>query len=372
MEDKKPLFHFGKRDLREPNHWKNLDFEEFSFREDGVTILCFEGNGTTIKYNEDGTPNYSNANAGCRRVESLMGIKIEATDDIYSTYKDVDLVGFSYPRVNGQNYGEMTEQCYKYLDEKFMTLYTDKDGSLLPIDSIMKNFSKLVFSSHCYGAIVVDRIFSNINKNMLQRGMSQEQVLNVFAQSAHVTYAPHTDCSFLPTVRVESFTDSVHRYLPSLYSEKYHSKLDGIKIYHNPAGILNNSPSFASRQETIQIFSSRLINTVDNTDLTRLKDEHEAHYLTRDANWNSSPRCGDEPLSEHAVNLDITSQMIGYALSMLAANAIENANTKDLIPKPSMQELAGHLQGILESVPEEDLRAKEAPVTPTEQEPLAQ
>lgn len=357
------MFDFGKRDLTQPNHWKDLNFEDFSFRQDGATILCFEGNGA-IKTEDDGQ---SRANAGCRRNETLMGIKIEATNDIYSTYKDVELIGFSYPQIPGKNVGEMTDECYLALDKKFKTLYENDDGSLKEMDQITKNFSKLVFSSHCYGAVVVNTIFKNIYKNMANKGLSKEEILYTFSQTAHVSYAPHTDETLIPTVRVESFTDSVHRDLYYKYKMSYEKPLNGIAIYHNKPERLFNGMDLTSKQETIQVFSSRLINTYENTDLRNLKDEHEAHYLERDVNWNSAPLFRGKPLPEHAVNLDATSQITGYALSLFTANAIANANSEELIPKPSLEEVHGHLQNILESFSENDLKVKTAPKAPLNQ-----
>lgn len=349
MPEDKNLFGFGQRDLTQKDHWRELDFSQFKFREDGATLICFEGNGTI-----DSTK----ANAGCKRNETLMGIKIEATDDIFSTYKDVDVLGFYYPKTEGKTVGEISQEGFKVLTDKFMTLCTQEDGSLLPKEDIMKNFSRLVFSSHCYGAVVIDRIFSGINKNLKAQGMSQDDVLDIFAQTAHVSYAPHTDSTLIPTVRVESFTDSVHRGLNNLYKRNYGTALDGIKIYKNSPKTLNNDYSPYVLQENIQIFSSRLINTEENTNLRALKDEHEAHYLIRDEKWQSAPKFKGEPISEHAVNLDTTSQMMGYALSMFTANAIANANSEELIEKPSLTEIKNDLQDILDSVPTQDLKAK--------------
>lgn len=262
--------------------------------------------------------------------------------------------------------GEISQEGTKLLVNKFMTLCEKEDGSLLPKQDIMKNFSKLVFSSHCYGAVVIDKIFSGINKNLKAQGMSQNDVLDIFAQTGHVTYAPHADSILIPTVRVESFTDSVHNEVFRTYRENYGEKLDGIKMYKNSPKTLNNDYNPYVLQENIQIFSSRLINTEENTNLRALKDEHEAHYLIRDEKWQSAPKFKGEPLSEHAVNLDTTSQMMGYALSLYTANAIANANTEELIEKPTITEVKNDLQGILDSVPKQDLKAKMPPPTPVE------
>ena len=349
MAEKK-LFGFGKRDLLHEHHWQELDFDSYKFRKDGATLFCLEGNGTT---------DFSKINAGCKRNETLMGIKIEQSQDVNSSYKDVDIVGVYYPMLDGRTVGEISTEGYKVLVNKFMTLCEGKDGLLLPQEEIKKNFSRLVISSHCYGAIVIDRIFSGIKNNLQKHGLSTKEILDIFAQTAHVSYAPHTDSTHLPIVRVESFTDSVHRGLPGIYKQHYGETLDGIKIYHNKAQNLNNGPSPFALQESIQVFSSRLINTTENTNLRELKDEHEAHYLIRDEKWRSAPKFKGCLLSEHAVNLDVTSQMMGYALAMFTANAIANANSEELIEKPSLEMLTDHLQSILESVPQEDLKAKQ-------------
>ena len=346
------LFGFGQRDLRAKHHWRERDFASFRFRKDGATLICFEGNGTIDP---------EKINAGCKRNETLMGIKIEETDNIFSTYKDVDVLGFYYPQIEGKTVGEISEEGMALIVDKFMTLCTTEDGALLTKEEMQKNFSRLVFSSHCDGAVVVDRIFYGLNKNLRSQGMSQGDILDVFAQTAHISYAPHTEASQIPMVRVESFTDSVHRDVKRRYRENYGEDLDGIKVYYNKPGHLNNKSAWYAMQESVQVFSSRLINTYENTDLRALRDEHEAHYLIRDEQWRSAPKVHGEPISEHAVNLDTTSQMMGYALAVFTANAIANANSEELIPNPSMESLATDLQNILDYVPAEDLKAKEKP-----------
>ena len=84
-QQKHSTFIFGQRDLTAENHWRTKDIHDFKITR--PTVVCLGGNGTTET---------RKANNVCKLVESLMGIKIEATNDVTSTYKDVDIVGFSY------------------------------------------------------------------------------------------------------------------------------------------------------------------------------------------------------------------------------------------------------------------------------------
>lgn len=345
-------FSFGQRNLLAENHWQTKPITDFKITK--PTIICLGGNGTIET---------RKANNVCKLVESLMGIKIESTNDITSSYKDVEIVGLSYGKEKETDtIGTINkEECEEIVNALFVPLCTDKSGNPLSVHDSCKNFSNLTFFTHCYGADVLNMLMTNLNQKLQNLGYSNEDIHNIYGQAFQVSYAPYHNDSWLPNVRVDSMTDSHHRDLYQTYPSIYGHKLDGIESYIDKAFTFRGKPYPYTRQDTISIYTSRLINITDNTDLSRLIDEHNVNYLQRDANWRSDgctvwENAGNERWQNTPINLDIVSQAMGYVLSRSVANSINNASTDELIEKPAMEDLKVEVDSILESVPKNDLK----------------
>lgn len=344
-------YSFGKRDLQSENHWKPLPLNQFKI--DKATVVCLGGNGTIID---------RKTNNLCKLAESLMGIKVEAAQNPDTAYKDVNIVGFTYGTdLQDDNIGNFSrEECDEIASQLFLPLCTDQNGALLPVNESCKNFSLLTFFTHCYGADGLAGILSSLNNQLLDKGYSKDDIHLIFGQSMQVAYSPFHNDTWVPTVRIDSMTDSFHRDLNCSYPAIYGHKLNGIESYVDKAGTFRGNKYPYTKHDTLSIYTSRLINTRENSDIRYLIDEHTIYYLQRDEKWQSDGSSvwennGNDPWREKPQNLDVVSQTVGYALARSVANSINNANSTELIEKPSMEQMKTEMDTILQSLPQSTL-----------------
>ena len=89
----------GKRNLKYAKHWQILDIKNTRIVK--PTLLCFGGNGTTydtVNSGEEMITGPERANGICGIAERLIVLKDD--DSLYSSYKDVDFLGFYYGKKN--------------------------------------------------------------------------------------------------------------------------------------------------------------------------------------------------------------------------------------------------------------------------------
>ena len=78
---------------------------------------------------------------------------------------------------------------------------------------------------------------------MLKLGYSQEEIQSAFNQIFHLSYAPFSDHSNFPLVRINSFIDFEIPETSKLYKEYYNQNLNGVDIRYDPAGYFRGQPN---------------------------------------------------------------------------------------------------------------------------------
>ena len=330
---------FGLRDLNCEDHFKELDIN--SYNGEGVELWCFPGNGTINK--KKGT-------RFCASSERYIGLKLGDED---SSYKHVNLLGFYYPPKKDQpTIGEFSKEqretiAYNMLVKKCL----DSNGNPLPIEEVAKKFSLINISSHCWGAVEVSYIGGYAEAEMKKLGYTEDEIRFAFNQIIHLSYAPYTDHSSFPCVRVNSFIDSEFRDVAKAYYSAYKTKLNGVDIKYDKPGFFRNRPYFMSKVPIISIYSSQLINTDENSDLRSLIDEHGSEYLERNLDWSQGHQ------SNGAKNADLVSKLYSYSMAYAMAKSIQNKISANLIPK-STEEIFESLKSFYKGYSEEELKSK--------------
>lgn len=330
---------FGRRNLDANDHFEDLSIE--TFHTDKVENWGFCGNGTITR---------NKIARFCGSVERAIGLH---TEDQISSYQLVDLLGFYYPPKESQpTIGEFhKEQRELIAYAMFIKKCLDKDGNKLPIEEVAKKFSKMNIVSHCWGAVEVSYVGQYAEKAMKNMGYTPEEIRFAFNQVVHLSYAPYTDHSYFPLIRVNSFIDSQFREVSREYLSAYGKRLDGIDIRYDPPGRFRNHSYPMSQVPIISIYSSQLINIDENSDLHSLIDEHGFELLERNPNWTQGHQ------SKGAKNADLVSQLFSYSLAYSLAIAIQNVRSDKLIPK-SIEELFEILKEFYQASNKDELKKK--------------
>lgn len=329
---------FGRRSLGFLNHWENLDIEKFE--SDRAVVLCFGGNGTI---------NAKKATRFCGTVERLCGLKNE---NEMSSYNHVDLIGFYYDENPEQpTIGQFSnEQRELIADKLFIKRCYDKSGNLKSDEDLIKSFAKINIATHCWGALEASYIGGIVERKLIKLGYSSKTVKEAFNQIFHLTYAPYTDHSCFPCLRISSFMDSKFRHIKDMYKEAYGSRLNGVSIRYDKPGYFRDSEFPMLKVPVLSIYSSQLVNIPENTNLRELQDEHGIETLERDYKWNQGYQ------SKKAKNANIVSQMASYAIADAVAISIINMLQPELVKKTELIELKSQLEDILSCCSDDDLK----------------
>jgi len=326
---------FGKRDLSAPDHWIT---DVKNYRITKPTIICLPGNGAV---------NTKRTNGFCGVAERLMGLK-PSGQDVSTTYGMIDVIGFTYGREKEEDTaGYITdEEVSKFVDQLFMPLCTDDNGNRLPLDQAIKNVSNITFFTHCHGALEITHLLGDFKNKLIsmENGYSEAEVDKLFSYMSQVTYSPLRDETLVPTIRVDSMTDSFNEGLSRSFKDLYGYSLNGVDIKYDEPGKFRGANSCRRQpHDIISIYSSRRLNTEDNRDLSNIIDEHTIEYLDRDYSWTISEK------SNGAVNADAVSVLTGYALSWLVSRSVLGHLSSEVLPKtPLNQELLPQMQQILD------------------------
>ena len=321
----------------ENTHWENKDLATIDFSK--PTLMVFGGNGTITT---------RNANNVCRVEESLVGLKIDS-QDMYSSYPMYNVVGFVYGRDDETaTVGSMSDQDIEdIVNQAMFHRVFDENGVRRELDSAKKLMSTIKFGTHCYGAQVVDRIMTSLNKKMKIGGYSNEEINEVFAQTFQLTYSPITDSVQVPTVRVDSLIDSFHFGLGRLYKDRYGKALEGIEVHFDNAGYFRGEKSIYTQQDLITIWSSQLKNTEDNADKRNILDEHAIDV--------SLELTGEYTSKNGGVNADAVAKMGGYCLAMELVHALNNSKSDTFVSKPPLESYVEAVNDIKSNYVQEDL-----------------
>ena len=361
-DEKYSKYTFIIRNLTAENHCKQIKLSELN--KDKALLVCFGGNGTVT----DRT-----ANNPLSIVEGMMGIKAEDVNSSSSSYKHLNVISCVYGKDNkDDSVGRLSPEEYAEIaTDLLISRCVDENGSLLPFEDCCKNFSLLNFFSHCEGAVSVNNIFKSFSRQIKQLGMTQEQLQTLTAIPMQITYAPYCNDTPIPTIRFNSMTDSLNRDLAQTYKSIYGHELNGIETQLDEAGTFRGMKYPYVKHELLSIYCSRLLNVKENTDYSNLIDEHTIVGLMRDDKWQLNTASiwdagGRDPLKNTPVAADISSKVLGYALTVAASNSIQNAWSDEFIPKPPMTEIKQSLDSIIYSVSEDALKV------PTQEETQAQ
>lgn len=333
---------FVKRNLKNDfNHCDIIDLENFEITK--PIVFCFGGNTTT---------NTREANGFCKIVESLLellyggGVVGNVTDNI-------DLIGASYRVTEQDDRGEAGElsddDIDTIVDFILMPLCMDNCGKRLDVNSVCKNLSQVSFFTFCQGAKEVAKIFKNFDKKMLYIGFSIDEISEIKQSMKQVSYAPLVKDNPIPSLRILSARDFTHEIRATQISKRlFGEDFSGIAIRYDEIGKMYGKESSRSQSESVQIFSSNLLNGIRN-----VKDEHFADLLKRVKNWDirSVAINGTRVTSKNA---DCVSQMVAWALSKIVESGIKNSNSKEYVPM-NLQDLMEDLEYVKDTFSNEYL-----------------
>lgn len=358
--ENKIKYSIGRRDLNAENHWIELDD---SFKVTKPCVICLGGNGTFEP---------SDANHYCKMVENLIGLK-QRTDNATTqrikenrkdgkenvdfkethVYENVDLIGISYGRQTSHKEMLSEKEISNLVETLLLPLCLDKNSRKLPIDTACKNVSMVTFFTHCQGAEELNNITKNFRSRLLNLGYSLQEAHDIISASLHISYASATFDAWQPTIRIDSLEDNTNPIIYKTFKESYaYDKTNGIDINLFKAGKLNDI-DVNTKNETIEILTSKLLNKLapwmDGDEL----DEHETKFLERNSEWQLI-----STLSNQSPNANAVSQMMAYAFAVSVNNSIENYFSKNYIKKPEFSHVLRELQGIKSMFSEKDLRVK--------------
>lgn len=321
-EERSKAMGYGLRDLNAQNHWIE-DVKSSGFKITKPIIICFPGNGAI---------SCEKANGFCKVAERIAGLNHEA-EQKNTSYDFVDILGVHYGTdKDTQTAGDVTQkEIDDFVNHLFMPLCTNEKGEALDFEQICTNFSLVTFFSHCYGATAVDMTVRNLSDKLIKLGLTNEQVDTALNHFCQLTYSPYIDSSPIPTIRIDSFTDSFHKGLDKEYEQTYGHKLDGVELQYDAPGMFRNKPSpYKNSKEILHILTSRLLNTEDNRDLSKIIDEHTIEYLSREENWNITQK------ANNAKNANLVSILAGYALSWSVTQSLTAQTINTPIQKTNL------------------------------------
>ena len=342
---------FGKRDLTATNHWRNFDFADYKIIR--PTLICIGGNGTTDTKNKDGSirKGTQKINGVCAIAERLVGLQSgEVAKDRHSTYHLIDILGFSYGKEKEEDTtGSFSkEEVDKIVDNMLMPLCMNfETNEVYSIDQCCKNMSMITFFTHCWGAREVGIIMQKFYNELIGWGFEKDDVEKIFSYCCQITYSPFTDQILVPTFRVDSLTDSVHRGYGKMYEDYYKEKLEGIKVKYDPKGYLHGKKNQFVSQEVVTLWVDRLVNSPLNKDLKNIYDEHSIEVLNRDATWSSLVMKGDQEIRD-ARNADKVSQMIGYVMARNLSISLSRYNADYLEKRNNLHDIVREAETILD------------------------
>ena len=318
---------------------------------ENTTIVCLGG---------DMTYSANKIEDLCKSVESVIGLRVDGPQHL-STYNDMEVIGFYYGKDNetDKTYCFSEEDRDAIVQNTLLPLCVDVDGNLLPLEEICKNFSRMIFFTHCHGATELCKITEKLHNILLEKGLTNEQAHKIYEQSFHCSYASNCRESYYPTMYVFSLTDGCYPFLKHVYKEYYGEVLDGVSIKYDPPG-KHMTENISSRDyykhvhhDSIIVFTSRLVNKQPNNLLKSVYDEHSYCFLDRDImNWGFKAD-GD---SVYSPNADLVSKMVAYAMAINIVASLNTARTGKITKRISILDLKAELENLINTFDQEDLK----------------
>jgi len=332
------------RDLSKVYHC-NVKTDDFVITK--PTIIELGGNGTVTK---------KAANGRCTRCERLMGL-IGKEEGVSGTYDDFDMISFYYGKNSEEDpYGSVTrDEVSEFVDRLFLPLCINEDGTPKTMTECCKNFSQLIFRSHCYGNEALGAMLCDLQLKLIAKGFSLNKINRIYSHAFHLSYSPLNNDIYLPNVKVNSMSDSFNasfKYGFGGNSYPFMKDINGVDIRSKVKRYYGNVNANVAldNQKEILITSSKLLNSDDF--VGEEVDEHSSGYIDLDEHWNVAES------AKNSKNCECVSRLCGYALSYAGARAYEISNG-DARPYPvDLARLENELINVLESYSEDELRIK--------------
>lgn len=326
---------WGRRDLREVNHWKAINLKDYSPNK--PVVVCVGGNGTISE---------NSANGMCKFVENHLHLLFNKNGK-NQIYDYIDIISAVYPVADNDSKGEFSkEDIDNFVDNFLIKIIQDESDELVPLNEACRRLSQITFFTFCRGHLEVDKIMRAFYKELKVLGYSRQQCDVLMMSFFEISYAPLTYNAITPIMFVDSKQDEMinNAWKNDETSIHLDEGLNGVTIklerYGEPllSGIAVSEAIF----DAIHVYSSRLRNNVEI-------DEHNLSILSRGEDWNS----------EYESNADCVSQIIAWAISRSVENGIDNNKSKKFKPKMIFEELISELESIKKGFSEEELMSKE-------------
>ena len=337
---------FGKRNPKSDNNWTPLELD--GYRITKPSIICLGGNGTT---------DFCKAKRFCATAERWMNLSNHRAGSCFS-YDSFDILGFHYGMDSKDDTTGYFSKEYisKIVDNLLLPLCVDKNGERLKLENACKNFTLVTFFCHCHGAREINYILSELNTKLINKGYTAEEVNKIYGQSFQLSYSPMPDEAWLPSVRIDSFTDSFNLGLASAFKDAYGYRLNGVAVMFDRKGMFRTTPAAHAHHDKISIYSSRLVNTEENKGYRNIIDEHTIEVLERNSDWT---------IANNAKNAECVSRMGATALARAVANSVKNKKYKEFYPKSPIKSLESSFKTILSKYSEDDLKmVEDKPTSP--------
>lgn len=267
--------------------------------------------------------------------------------------KDIHILPFVYGTMSEGDTGMFTKDTINAIVNKLLLQKcVDKNGNRLTLDEACKGMSELVFFTYCHGAIELDKILYTLKKTLLEKGYSFDEVKQIFRSTGQVSFAPQRGSGAqIPSITFNTkFDPTTNNYRNELLkNEGMFKKYEGIEFRYFPEGKFWSDVD-QNFGENIAVYSNKFLNAFEDENY-----EHLISYLKRDENWQviarnhlgqssiTDGRGGEKRVSDNA---NATSQMMGWALSRLVENGLENYYSDKYVPRLPFTFLLHELKSI--------------------------
>lgn len=328
----------------ENSKFRTVDPSKYSM--DGVNVIVLGGNMTLSE---------EHAEAEGVIVENFLKLLYDkmSSPNGEDLRKDIHILPFVYGTLSEGDTGMFTKDTIDAIVNKLLLQKcVDKNGNRLTLDEACKGMSELVFFTYCHGAIELDKMLYTLKKTLLEKGYSYDEVKQIFRSTGQVSFAPQRGSGAqIPSITFNTkFDPTTNNYRNELLkNEGMFKKYEGIEFRYFPEGkFWSNVDQYFG--ENIAVYSNKFLNAFDDENY-----EHLISFLKRDENWQviarnhlgqstvNDERGGEKKISDNA---NATSQMMGWALSRLVENGLDNYYSDKYVPRLPFTFLLHELKSI--------------------------
>lgn len=330
----------GRRNYNSMWHWEELNIKDENdagfFRINKPIIICLGGNRAA---------NSMSANGLCKIVEGLIGLKNYTGNNEGATTKDVDLIGIAYgtnieSRLRGSGkqrpYCDFSEEEERLLVENlFLPLFVDDKGKRFSLRKACKNISMVTFFTYCYGSVQLYDLMKSLKAKLAIAGYTNDEIEKIYENTRQISYAPYSAGRNVPTVSIRSLYDTMGNFYGK-YAVEHREFLDGVGVYYNEEGKQGALNYKKADKESVDIYSSKLINETSDA-----VNEHSIDLIERSAD---SWRMID---NHNSNNANAVSQLTAYAIVDSVARSLRIYYDNKYIANKPLRSLKKELKQIL-------------------------